>query len=252
MYGNYETQSISQSGCDCQQKKDPCVKVDPCKKIDLRSNCGGNQYFAITNYFSELVHDWEKEAARYNLGIQELESIKYHTSTDPESGQVLNKVIFTYRKGHEQKVMEFDVAPRGEKGNKGDKGDNGLSAYQIAKGLGLASNMSEGQWIASLKGDTPKITEINVDYTASSKGYGECELISDDKYRLNLHLVPPVLDTSDLINDLVNSWSTHYYRKDETYSKTEVNALIANLEGKYDALIASLNSLGLQYNNETD
>ena len=114
-------------GCNCNK--------DTYNKVDLNLSCGGKN-FAVENYFSELVHDWEKEAARYNLGIQELESIKYYTTTD-SSGEKLNKVAFTYRKGHEYKVMEFDVAPQGPEGPEGPSGNDGLSAYDIAKVLGF-------------------------------------------------------------------------------------------------------------------
>ncbi len=57
--------------CGCEDKKDPCK--------NKRSVCSIGNYFAVQNYFSELVHDWEKELAKYNLGIQELENINYFT-----------------------------------------------------------------------------------------------------------------------------------------------------------------------------
>jgi hypothetical protein len=56
--------------CGCEDKKDNCTVK--------RSVCN-SEYFAVKNYFSELVHDWEKDLAKYNLGISELESINYFT-----------------------------------------------------------------------------------------------------------------------------------------------------------------------------
>ena len=70
--------------CDC---KEPYK--EPCK--NKRSVCTVGNNFAVQNYFAELVHDWEKEIARYNLGIQELDSINYITEQN-EGGQYLNKV----------------------------------------------------------------------------------------------------------------------------------------------------------------
>lgn len=117
--------------CGCEDKKDPCK--------NKRSVCSIGNYFAVQNYFSELVHDWEKELAKYNLGIQELENINYFTEQS-ENGELLNKVQFIFRKGHELITREFLVAPKGEKGDKltwddltegqknalkGDKGDKG-------------------------------------------------------------------------------------------------------------------------------
>lgn len=117
--------------CGCEDKKDPCK--------NKRSVCSIGNYFAVQNYFSELVHDWEKELAKYNLGIQELENINYFTEQS-ENGELLNKVQFIFRKGHELITREFLVAPKGEKGDKltwddltegqknalkGDKGDPG-------------------------------------------------------------------------------------------------------------------------------
>lgn len=222
------------------------------KKIELKPSCSGTKHFEVSNYFSELVHDWEKEAARYNLGIQELESIRYYTKNDPETQQLLSKVVFTYRQGHEYKIMEFDVAPRGEKGERGSKGDNGLSAYEIAKILGFTG--SQAEWIQSLKGETPVISEITVDYTATNQGYGECEQINGtgNKYKLKLHLVAPTLDTTQLIIDLRSAWGDFYCTKGEVYTKKEVDALLGKLQGKYEGLLVALNSLGLTYDNEND
>ena len=96
--------------CGCEDKKDNCTVK--------RSVCN-SEHFAVKNYFSELVHDWEKDLAKYNLGISELESINYFTD-QTESGELLNKVQFVFRRGHEVITKEFLVAPKGDKGDKGD------------------------------------------------------------------------------------------------------------------------------------
>lgn len=96
--------------CGCEDKKDNCTVK--------RSVCN-SEYFAVQNYFSELVHDWEKDLAKYNLGISELESINYFTD-QTENGELLNKVQFVFRRGHEVITKEFLVAPKGEKGDKGE------------------------------------------------------------------------------------------------------------------------------------
>ena len=180
--------------CDCKEKKEPCK--------DKRSVCTIGKHFAVQNYFSELVHDWEKEIARYNLGIQELESINYLTE-ETESGEYLNKVQFVFRKGHELITKEFLVAPRGKDGKsftwddltdaqkdtlKGDKGDRGDD------------------------GKTPVLRFIKIEYSDSPcEVSGNFELISDNIY--DLYLILPkqptfeecLLQIQNTVNQIIDA-----------------------------------------------
>lgn len=211
-------------------------------KIELKPSCSTSEHFAVNNYLSELVHEWEKEAARYNLGIQELQSIEYVTENGLY-GEQLTKVIFKYRKGHEIVTREFYCAP---KGDQGDPGNTGLNAYELAQALGYTGTLSE--WLASLKGNAIQITDIEVTYDAAGKGYGECEALGDDRYKLHLHLLKPEYDFAsmqEIIEQVINGF------KSDFYTKSEVDRLLTQqaetLSAKYDALITILNNLNINY-----
>lgn len=117
---NLNQQSTTKKDCSCNNK------------IDIKNTCATPQCFKIDNYFSELIHNWEKEAARYNLGIQELEGIEYVTENN--NGEILTKVIFKYRKGHELFTREFYCAPAGPEGKPGKDGRDGDTGPQGLKG----------------------------------------------------------------------------------------------------------------------
>ena len=191
-------------GCNCNK--------DTYNKVDLNLSCGGKN-FAVENYFSELVHDWEKEAARYNLGIQELYSIEY--GTDGNNNQ-LNTVTFKYRKGHEIISRTFKCAPQGIQG---EPGPMGLSAYDVAKACGYDG--TQQQWLESLKGKTPIFEKITVDYNVgnSETGYGEIENLGNGKYNVILHIVKPTIVVSDIVREVVTSLKDNYYNKEDIDDK---------------------------------
>lgn len=102
---------VQQKECSCKNT----TTVPTCKTT--RSVCPSD-HFVVKNYFSELIHDWERDLAKYNLGIQELESINYITE-EVEEGSYLNKVQFVFRRGHELITKEFLVSPKGRDGKDG-------------------------------------------------------------------------------------------------------------------------------------
>lgn len=134
--------------CGCDDKKDNCTVK--------RSVCN-SEHFAVKNYFSELVHDWEKDLAKYNLGISELESINYFTD-QTESGELLNKVQFVFRRGHEVITKEFLVAPKGDKGDKGDC----FTWESLTDAQKRALKGDKGD-----DGDTPVLRFVRVSYSDS-------------------------------------------------------------------------------------
>lgn len=134
--------------CDCNDKKDNCT---------IKRSVCNSEYFAVKNYFSELVHDWEKDLAKYNLGISELESINYFTD-QTESGELLNKVQFVFRRGHEVITKEFLVAPKGDKGDKGDC----FTWESLTDAQKKALKGDKGD-----DGDTPVLRFVRVSYSDS-------------------------------------------------------------------------------------
>lgn len=177
--------------CGCNKKIEPqqdckqsICKQSTCKNKIQLSPCN-QEHFAVTNYFSELVHDWEKEAARYNLGISELEGIEYVTETS-EEGDQLTKVIFKYRKGHELFTREFRVAPKGDKGDKGDKGNDGRDG-------------EKGD-----KGDTPVLNKVILNWVDRSQDEGGrfIESCYNNGYDLELNIRKP--DTISELQEIIN------------------------------------------------
>lgn len=134
--------------CGCDDKKDNCT---------IKRSVCNSEYFAVKNYFSELVHDWEKDLAKYNLGISELESINYFTD-QTESGELLNKVQFVFRRGHEVITKEFLVAPKGDKGDKGDC----FTWESLTDAQKKALKGDKGD-----DGDTPVLRFVRVSYSDS-------------------------------------------------------------------------------------
>lgn len=173
-------------GCSCNSGKK--ININPCTP----------EHFAVVNYFSELVHEWEKEAARHNLGISELEGIEYVTDTG-EDGEILTKVIFKYRKGHEFYTREFRVAPQGEKGDKGDKGNPG----------------EKGE-----KGDdghTPVLSKVSVNWVNDCTEEGGQFVERHGVYDLQLNLKKPdtIQQLENIIRDINNILVNNYVNKSE-------------------------------------
>lgn len=173
-------------GCSCNSGKK--ININPCTP----------EHFAVVNYFSELVHEWEKEAARHNLGISELEGIEYVTDTG-EDGEILTKVIFKYRKGYEFYTREFRVAPQGEKGDKGDKGNPG------EKG-------DKGD-----DGHTPVLSKVSVNWVNDCTEEGGQFVERHGVYDLQLNLKKPdtIQQLESIIRDINNILVNNYVNKSE-------------------------------------
>lgn len=184
-------EEIVKKDCDCSKKKPTC------KKIDINSTCKTPEYFQVNNYFSELVHEWEREAARYNLGIQELEGIEYVVDTEEQ----LTKVIFKYRKGHELITREFVCAPKGEKGEPGKDGRDGNVGPQGIKGE---------------KGDSPTLNKVILTWVSDCEEEGGrfIEDCLNNGYNLELKLKKPeVFNELSKILDQINTQLTQFYAK---------------------------------------
>lgn len=205
-------------------------------KVDLNLSCGA-KHFAVENYFSELVHEWEKESARYNLGIQELYAIEYGTDGNNDE---LNTVTFKYRKGHEIITRTFKCAP---KGDPGEPGPRGLSAYEVYKSV-TGSDLSEEEWLASLhgeKGDDGKparIGSITIDYVSNCESSAEVVQTNTENnvWTLKLHLaISPV---ADIVNQTVDALKSEFYNKSEINEKlmTLRNDIELRIKGIYDGL----------------
>lgn len=169
--------------CGCEDKKDNCTVK--------RSVCN-SEHFAVQNYFSELVHDWEKDLAKYNLGISELESINYFTD-QTEQGELLNKVQFVFRRGHEVITKEFLVAPKGDKGDKGDS----LTWESLTD--------DQKRVLRGEKGDTPVLGNIIVNYDESPCNTSGNFVFNESTGRYDLYLILPKQRTfQDCLDDIQN------------------------------------------------
>lgn len=192
----YEEMKITtpSGGCDCQKKQQSKTCKDTYNKIDL--GCFGQNHFAVENYFSELVHDWEKEAARHNLGITELENIHYETEMDEDNNELLTYIVFQYRRGYELVTRKFRVAPKGEDGKDGTKGDTGPQGPQ------------------GPQGNTPILRNISVnwvDTAAEEKGTFKLDCDSEviPIYDLELDLKRPAMSVTDL-NSVIDIISANF------------------------------------------
>ena len=199
----YETQviNLNKKSCDCNTKK-----------IDLKPQCGTPQCFKIDNYFSELVHNWEKEAARYNLGIQELEGIEYVTENN--NGEILTKVVFKYRKGHELFTREFYCAPAGPEGKPGKDGRDGDTGPQGLKGD---------------KGDTPNLGLVRIHWTDKcdeEKGEFKSRCDNPNLYDLELYLRKPdaITELSNILNTINDTLTQYYVTKESLNEKLDLYA----------------------------
>ena len=181
-------QTTKQSKCNCENtSKNTCSTT--------RSVCNSN-HFVVQNYFSELVHDWEKELAKYNLGIQELESINYFTE-ETENGSFLNKVQFIFRKGHELITREFLVNSRGEKGEKGDPFTwDDLEDWQIQLLKGEKGDKGND-------GEAPILSAVKITYSDSMQDIGgDFEKLGDSNV-YTLHLTLPKQKTLQECIDII-------------------------------------------------
>lgn len=195
MYEEYVINSnANTSNCNCKKNKDN----SSFQKINLQGSCAPN-VFAVSNYFSELVHDWEKEAARNNLGISELENITYET--DQNNGLIT--VTFVYRKGMETFIRSFPVS--GQPGKDGKDGKDGAQGPQ---------------------GPAPTLNNVNIQYFSDDtvQPHGDF-VLTDNGYTLNLYLKTPTINVNDLqtITNLVKSQLTYY-------DIDQVRIMIGNLE----------------------
>ena len=218
------------SSCGCKEKgRDYCNN-----KINLNPECGTPEYFQVTNYFSELVHEWEKEAARYNLGIQELENIEYRTE-ETEEGTILTKVVFTYRKGHEIITREFCCAPEGPKGKDGKDGRDGLQGIRGEKGE---------------KGDAPSLNKVILNWvdTYTEEGGRFIEDCMNNAYNLELNLKRPDVfeELSNILNQINSQLTQFYAKKSDLLSyvtNTKFNEVVSDLLNK-------ISSAGAEYRLE--
>ena len=217
----YETQviNLNKKNCDCNTKK-----------IDLKPQCGTPQCFKVDNYFSELVHNWEKEAARYNLGIQELEGIEYVTENN--NGEILTKVIFKYRKGHELFTREFYCAPAGPQGKPGKDGRDGNIGPQGPKGD---------------KGDTPTLNKVILTWVdnCNEEGGRFIEDCLNNGYNLELKLKrPDVFEELAKILDQINEQLTQFYAKKSDLLDYVKNATFTNT---ITDILNKLSTAGAEY-----
>lgn len=239
----YEEMKITtpSGGCDCQKKQQSKTCKDTYNKIDL--GCFGQNHFAVENYFSELVHDWEKEAARHNLGITELENIHYETEMDEDNNELLTYIVFQYRKGYELVTRKFRVAPKGDKGDSGPKGNDGKSAYDIARENGFIGTITD--WLSSLKAT---ISKVEVSYVDSDCEQPSASVEEDSNHNLVLYLriTKPNLTTDDIVNLntlILNQISASYY------NKQQIDNLVSGLESRISALEGIISALGIHYGN---
>lgn len=189
------SQKKQQSNCNCEKTK-----------TEKRTVCQSN-HFSVQNYFSELVHAWEKDLARYNLGIQELENINYITEETPE-GEFLNKVQFVFRKGHELITKEFLVSPKGRDGKDGKN----FTWDDLTESQRLMLKGDQGE--KGNDGETPILNSINVSYTESTcEVGGRFERLGNSNL-YNLFLVLPKQRTFDEcleeIRNLIAQFNLNY------------------------------------------
>lgn len=220
------------SSCGCKEKK---TKDCKCKKIDLKSQCGTPEYFQVNNYFSELIHEWEKEAARYNLGIQELENIEYKTE-ETEEGAILTKVVFTYRKGHELITREFCCAPQGPKGEDGRDGRDGATGPIGPRGE---------------QGPAPHLTRVILNWVDNCEDEGgtfDPDPNYPNSYYLNLKLKRPDVfeELSNILNQ-INDQLTQYYAKKSDLLNYVTNA---RFNETVSDLLNRISSAGAEYRLE--
>lgn len=187
--------------CGCKETKKDCSCNN---KIDIKSNCATPQCFKVDNYFSELVHNWEKEAARYNLGIQELEGIEYVTENN--NGELLTKVIFKYRQGHELITREFYCAPVGPEGKPGKDGRDGDTGPQGPKG-------DKGDPGVSPTLGVVKLTWVNKG--SDEEAYFE-QVCDTNVWNLILKLQKPdsITELENIITQINDNLVEHYVTKD--------------------------------------
>lgn len=187
--------------CGCKETKKDCSCN---KKIDIKSNCVTPQCFKVDNYFSELVHNWEKEAARYNLGIQELEGIEY--VTENKDDELLTKVIFKYRQGHELITREFYCAPAGPEGKPGKDGRDGDTGPQGLKGDKGDPGVSPTLGIV-------KLTWVN--NCSDEEAYFE-QVCDTNVWNLILKLQKPdsITELENIITQINDNLVDHYVTKD--------------------------------------
>ena len=195
--------------CGCKETKKDCSCNN---KINIKNNCATPQCFKVDNYFSELIHNWEKEAARYNLGIQELEGIEYVTENN--DGELLTKVIFKYRQGHELITREFYCAPAGPEGKPGKDGRDGDTGPQGPKGD---------------KGDTPNLGLVRIHWTDKcdeEKGEFKSRCDNPNLYDLELYLRKPdaITELSNILNTINNTLTQYYVTKESLNEKLDLYA----------------------------
>lgn len=187
--------------CGCKETKKDCSCNN---KINIKNNCAAPQCFKVDNYFSELVHNWEKEAARYNLGIQELEGIEYVTENN--DGELLTKVIFKYRQGHELITREFYCAPAGPEGKPGKDGRDGDTGPQGLKGDKGDPGVSPTLGIV-------KLTWVNKG--SDEEAYFE-QVCDTNVWNLILKLQKPdsITELENIITQINDNLVEHYVTKD--------------------------------------
>lgn len=107
MSTNYKTQQTLDQiyiSNDCGCKK-PEKKSCGCKKEE-KNACNCKDFFTVENLFSELRSEWQKDAARLNLGITDIYNIEMIPST--ENGGI-NELIITYRKGYNEWKKSYQI-----------------------------------------------------------------------------------------------------------------------------------------------
>lgn len=187
--------------CGCKETKKDCSCNN---KINIKNDCATPQCFKVDNYFSELIHNWEKEAARYNLGIQELEGIEY--VTENKDDELLTKVIFKYRQGHELITREFYCAPAGPEGKPGKDGRDGDTGPQGLKGDKGDPGVSPTLGIV-------KLTWVNKG--SDEEAYFE-QVCDTNVWNLILKLQKPdsITELENIITQINDNLVEHYVTKD--------------------------------------
>lgn len=208
----------------CKEKKTcECHKTETkCNKTQCTQDCSCDN-FKVSNYFSELIHDWEKETARYNLGIQELENIEYVT-VSTETGEQLTKVIFKYRLGRELITREFYVAPKGDKGDSFTWKDLTDEQKAMLKG---------DPGLPGKDGDSPELNKVEIVWMTNGHEYGEfVKNECSNSYNLILYLNKPdsIAELSRILEQINAQLVANYVTKDY------LNTVLANYATRTELL----------------
>lgn len=162
--------------------------------------------FKVDNYFSELVSEWEKEAAKANLGIKELINIEYFM----DEMNFLQKVRFTYKDGHDEVAKTFTIAPKGEKGDPFTWNDLTIQQREALRGE------------PGIPGVTPYLSKVNIEWVNDGADHGDFLKEGDsNNYTLRLYLKKPdsMKSMEELLDKFMQMLSKSYVTKEELTEK---------------------------------